>query len=347
MVNLKSAWFVPLLAAAVLAYPAQEAKRFEKRDESFSTVPSQRFAIFAPKVVIISMFVSEQDVWLEPYCLKNNISIPGLSPLYPYIHCDSDYEVCQVTVGEGGFNAAATTAALVLNPLFDFTKTFFMIAGIAGINPYEGTIGSATFARFARFAVEALGEYPTSLYGTEVFELNADSDTAKIYRALYNYAPANQPSKAVKCDAAASEVWFTGSDLAESFGNFTALMTNGMGHYCATANEDNATLGALLRAALAKLVDFGRIVVMRTASNFDRSPPSTANDAVYGLLYANVGAFDTSLENLVLAGSPFVNDVIKNWEKYNDGRYAPKNYIGDIFGTLGGTPDFGPYGVAN
>lgn len=34
--------------------------------------------------------------------------------------------------------------------------------------------------------------------------------------------------------------------------------------------EDNATLEALLRAAIYKLVDFARVIVMRTASDFDR-----------------------------------------------------------------------------
>lgn len=40
-----------------------------------------------------------------------------------------------------------------------------------------------------------------------------------------------------------------------------------------TAQEDNATLEVLLRAALHKLVDFSRIILMRTASDFDRPWP--------------------------------------------------------------------------
>jgi len=37
--------------------------------------------------------------------------------------------------------------ALYLSPLFNLTKTYFLIAGIAGINPHEGTTGTAAFAR--------------------------------------------------------------------------------------------------------------------------------------------------------------------------------------------------------
>lgn len=72
-----------------------------------------------------------------------------------------------------------------------------MIAGIAGINPNQGTIGDVTFQRFAvqvalqyEFDIRELGSnystpyipygtqapapamYPQAIYGTEVFELN-------------------------------------------------------------------------------------------------------------------------------------------------------------------------------
>ena len=39
------------------------------------------------------------------------------------------------------------------------------------------------------------------------------------------------------------------------------------------AQEDNATLEALLRATVAGLVDFARIIVMRTAGDMDRPYP--------------------------------------------------------------------------
>ena len=43
--------------------------------------------------------------------------------------------------------------------------------------------------------------------------------------------------------------------------------------YCATQQEDNAHLEALLRGTLAGKVDFSRVAIMRTASDFDRAPP--------------------------------------------------------------------------
>ncbi len=46
-------------------------------------------------------------------------------------------------------NAASSMTALTFSPLFDFTKTYFMVAGIAGVSPRVATLGSVTFARYA------------------------------------------------------------------------------------------------------------------------------------------------------------------------------------------------------
>ena len=45
-------------------------------------------------------------------------------------------------------NVAASMAILTFSPLLDMTHTYVLIAGVAGINPKEGTVGSATWARW-------------------------------------------------------------------------------------------------------------------------------------------------------------------------------------------------------
>jgi purine nucleoside permease len=96
-----------------------------------------------------------------------------------------------------------------------------------------------------------VGDYPTSIYGTEVFELNLnlrekamalaidvklnDSTAAITYRAKYNYAPANETPTVIPGDSACSDVYYSGHLLGESFGNFTNLITNGTGVYVMTA----------------------------------------------------------------------------------------------------------------
>ena len=133
-------------------------------------------------------------------------------------------------------------------------------------------------------------EYPQSIYGTEVFEVNDnlrqlaigfaktavlnDSTDAMAYRANYAstsaYEAGSQGPSVVGCDVATSDVYFSGTLLSEAFENTTKLFTNGSGVYCTTAQEDTATLEALLRGAIANLTDFSRIIIMRTASDFDR-----------------------------------------------------------------------------
>jgi len=122
-------------------------------------------------------------------------------------------------------------------------------------------------------------------------------------------------------------------------------VTNGTGVYCTTAQEDNATLESMLRAAVQGLVDFSRIIVMRTASDFDR--PYSGESAYYNLLYADQGAFEPAIQNIYLAGIEVVEGILNGWNTTFAAGVNATNYIGDIFGTLGGTPDFGPYTYNN
>ena len=134
-------------------------------------------------------------------------------------------------------------------------------------------------------------------------------------------------------------MYYSGALLSEAFGNTTTLLTNGTGIYCTTAQEDNASLEAFLRAAMHDRVDFSRIVVMRTASDFDRPYPGEA--ASENLFWADQGGFEPAIQNIYLAGIKVVEGIIKGWEEKFKRGISPTNYIGDIFGTLGGTPDFG------
>lgn len=278
--------------------------------------------------------------------------------------------------------------ALTFSPLFNFTLTYFLIAGIAGVSPKVATLGSVTFARYAvqvalQYEFDAREipanfttgyvpqgstsptQYPQSIYGTEVFEVNDalrqlaigfartatlnDSSAAMAYRANYAsadvYTAGSVGPTVVACDVATSDVYFSGTLLSETFENTTALFTNGTGLYCTTAQEDNATLEALLRAAANNLTDFGRVIVMRTASDFDRPFPGQA--ATENLFYAGQGGFEPALNNIYLAGVKVVQGILSAWEPTFFRGVNPTNYIGDIFGTLGGTPDFGPGPVFN
>lgn len=108
-------------------------------------------SVFKPKVMIINMFSLEANAWLSQMddLYANNITVVGLNRLYPQVHCNTQQTICQMTTGEGKSNAASSIMALTLSPKFDLTETFFLISGIAGINPYAASLGSVGVARFA------------------------------------------------------------------------------------------------------------------------------------------------------------------------------------------------------
>lgn len=207
---------------------------------------------------------------------------------------------------------------------------------------------------------------PGEWYGTEVFEVNedlrqaayalaskanlSDNSIAADYRARYAaygeaFTAGTTAPSVVLCDSATSDVYYSGALLADGFDNTTTLWTNGTGEYCMTAQEDNATLEVLLRAAIEGLVDFSRIIVMRTGSDFDRPPPGVS--AYDHLLIMDQNGFEIAIENIYNAGVEIAKGVLADWNcTFKDGVKA-SNYVGDVFGSLGGEPDFGPGSITD
>jgi purine nucleoside permease len=53
-----------------------------------------------------------------------------------------------ILTGQGTAHAAATIMALGLDPRFDFTHAYWIVAGIAGGSPDRVSLGSAAWARW-------------------------------------------------------------------------------------------------------------------------------------------------------------------------------------------------------
>ena len=156
-----------------------------------NSVLETRSAVIKPKVFIIDMFAPEGSVWYgipEFNLLAKNISLTGASPLFPDVHCTADSAVCQIVTGESEINAASSISALVLSPKFDLTKTYFMIAGISGVNPKVATLGSVAFAKYAvQVALQ---------YEFDAREIPANFTTG--YVPLGAFSPTEYPQKYVQ-----------------------------------------------------------------------------------------------------------------------------------------------------
>ena len=308
------------------------------------------------KVLIISMFAPEGQVWIDGLGLTEEIAVPGLSSDYPVVRCNTD-DVCNVITGMGHANAAASLTALVYSRALDLSQAYFLIAGIAGIDPAQGTLGSAAWARYAvsygiaweldarempagwkygYFGINTRGpdEKPPLDYRTEIFRLDeallqkvlaltssaalGDSDEARAFRANFPSPPANQPPAVIQCDTVSSDTWFAGNALGERARDWVTLMTDGAGTYCTTQQEDNASIEVLVRATAAGRLDSRRLAILRSGADFDR--PYPGQSVAQALVdYAEQGGFVPAINNLYLAGSPWIADVVARWGLWRAG----------------------------
>ena len=133
-----SAWLAVTLAlcraGAALAQPAAAAPPLEVR------------------VVVVTTFevgadtgdgAGELQNWVERYPLAETIAFPqGFHPL----RYDPKDHVLAIVTGVGKAHAAASIMALGMDPRFDLTRSYWILAGIGGIDPAFGSVGSAVWA---------------------------------------------------------------------------------------------------------------------------------------------------------------------------------------------------------
>jgi purine nucleoside permease len=338
------------LLSAILSTPCNAAAA-EVGGEGACPAP------LAVKVLVINLFSLEAAPWIEALKPTREVRVPGLANDYPAVKCNAE-AVCQMTTGMGHANAAASLMAVLYSGLFELNRTYILVAGIAGIDPQRGTIGSAAWARYvvdsgiaheidARelprgwhdgyFGVntDAPDQVPKFDYETELFRLDEallqkalalsrsvtleDGEALRAYRRHYPAAPANQPPTVIQCDTLSSDTWWSGRLLGEHAREWTRLLTDGKGTYCTSQEEDNAVLNALTRGSQSGLVDLSRVAVLRTGSDFDRPyPHQTAIESLQAQRRLT-GAGTVAAGNLVRAGMPLVEAIARHWDEWQDG----------------------------
>src|SRR5437667_5012836 len=96
------------------------------------------------KVVVVTMFERGADTgddpgefqyWVERLPLEKVIPFPAG---YRDLRFNPKTGVLGVVTGIGTAKAAATIMALGLDPRFDLTHAYWVVAGIAGIDPADG-----------------------------------------------------------------------------------------------------------------------------------------------------------------------------------------------------------------
>lgn len=106
------------------------------------------------RVVLVTMFERGNDtgdtpgelqLWVEREKLTETLPFPaGIRPL----RTNRERSVLAVVTGQGVANAAATITALGMDTRFDLHRAYWLVAGIAGVDPEDASLGSAAWARF-------------------------------------------------------------------------------------------------------------------------------------------------------------------------------------------------------
>ena len=312
------------------------------------------------KVVVLAMYEigestgdapGELQFWVERY--------PGLEPVeFPlgqrelYLNAEG---VLVALTGGGLTHAATTVTALGLDPRFDFRQAYWLVAGIAGVDPADAGLGTAVWARWvvdgdlmkeidAReipagwpYGIIPLGgKEPNVLAGgwtvdNIVFELDAGlahwayaktrdfpvSDTPALaaFRAQFEGFPnAQLPPRVMLGDSLASSTYWHGELMNHWANDWVRLHTGGAGNFVTTGMEDTGTLTALRRLGETGRVDFDRVLVLRTASNFSRPPPGRDVAWSTSATYPDGGL--PALEAAYQVGSRVVDALVAGWDTF-------------------------------
>ena len=103
------------------------------------------------KVVVVAMFEPGEDtgdtpgeyqLWVEREHLDQILPLPAG---YHHVRMNKD-EVLGMVTGVATAKAAASVMALGLDPRFDLTKAYWVVAGIGGGDPADVSLGSAVWA---------------------------------------------------------------------------------------------------------------------------------------------------------------------------------------------------------
>ncbi|MES2603326.1 MAG: purine nucleoside permease, partial [Pseudomonadota bacterium] len=145
--------FAPLLLAATLA-SLVSCGQPEAPAEPPPAPIAEAPAPIPVKVVLVTMFeigedtgdtAAEFQLWKERRNLSEVYEFGGFHDL----HFDPATGLLVMVTGIGTANSAASVMMLGMDPRFDLTKAYWLVAGIAGFDPADASIGSAAWASYA------------------------------------------------------------------------------------------------------------------------------------------------------------------------------------------------------
>jgi purine nucleoside permease len=313
------------------------------------------------KVVVVTMFERGADTGDQPGELQYWVEREKLDRVIPFpqgyhdLRMNSD-GVLAVLTGMGTAKAAASIMALGMDPRFDLSKAYWLVAGIAGIDPADGSLGSAAWAEWVvdgdiGYEIDAreipkdwkTGYVPlrkstpyelplaTPNYG-EAYHLNAalvdwafrltehvqlmDTEAMQKERAAYPGPNAQRAPFVLKGDTLSSSTFWHGKLMNQWANDWVKYHTGGQGNYVTTGMEDTGTLQSLTFLAKAGRADVNRVLVLRTASDFDSPTGSLTAAESLARNSKQFTGFLPSLEAAWRVGHTVVDELVAKWPQY-------------------------------
>src|ERR1700734_1789856 len=105
------------------------------------------------RVVVVTMFERGADTGDDPGEFQYWVEREKLDRVIPFPQGNRDLRmngqgVLGIVTGMGTAKAAASVMALGLDPRFDLSKAYWVVAGIAGVDPADASVGSAAWAEW-------------------------------------------------------------------------------------------------------------------------------------------------------------------------------------------------------
>jgi purine nucleoside permease len=296
------------------------------------------------KVVVVAMFERGADTGDEPGEFQYWVEREKLDRVLPFPAGYHDLRmngrgVLGILTGIGTAKASASIMALGLDPRFDLQQAYWVVAGIAGIDPANGSLGSAAWAEWVVDgdigheidAREIPADWKTGYVPLrksipyeqprrvpdegEIYHLNSalvdwafqltkgvqldDNDAMRTRREQFEQPNARRPPFVLKGDTLSSGTFWHGKLLNQWANDWVKYHTDGRGNYVTSAMEDTGTLQALTFLSKAGRVDLNRVLVLRAASNYDQQRPGIS--AAESLAETKIGSYVAFLPALEAA----------------------------------------------
>jgi purine nucleoside permease len=292
------------------------------------------------------MFEGEMAPWRDNYGFDETFPFPeGGGQLY---YNSARHVLCMVT-GVGASTAAAAVMAVGMDSRFDISDAYILIAGIAGGNPFNTSLGSVVWSEWVVDADLAqvidpremppdwsTGRIP--LFRRRPFEvppgpnrgearrLNAElrdwavretesvvlHEVDPVHLNEYaNFSGYNAVPCVLRGDVLAGSTMWHGALLNAWATEWVDYWTEGHGEFMTTSMEDAGSVTALALLASAGRIDFDKILLLRAVCNYSMQPQRlSAAESLAREGASNYTALQPAAENAYRVAAHALNHLI-------------------------------------